>query len=164
MPIQITMPSLAAGAEEATLVRWLKAEGEPIRKGEAIAEVETDKATMEMEAEETGTLGRILVPSGSEGVAVNTPIALLLQQGESTDILRDGELPDTESSEDAAFSTPGPTTAPPIEASGAPATRQDKQAADQRRVRASPLARRLAEKYGVPLVNLRGSGPHGRIV
>src|SRR2546425_1049960 len=87
MPIEITMPSLAAGMTEGNLSRWLKAENEPVEKGEAIAEVETDKATMEIEAEDSGILARILVPSGSEGVPVNTPIALLLQRGESADVL-----------------------------------------------------------------------------
>jgi pyruvate dehydrogenase E2 component (dihydrolipoyllysine-residue acetyltransferase) len=176
MPVQIVMPSLAAGTTTAALRRWLKAEGEPVNKGEVIAEVETDKATMEMEAEETGVLGRILVRSGSEAVAVNTPIAILLQEGELPDtessedaaspaaptILREAELPDTESSEDAASPTASSTVAGVslVEASAPvpPAVPR------QRRVFASPLARRLARHYGVRLADLPGSGPNGRIV
>src|SRR5437899_2530386 len=122
MPIEITMPSLAAEMTEGTLARWLKAENEPVEKGEAIAEVETDKATMEIEAEDSGILARILVPSGSEGVPINTPIALMLKEGESADALppsgasglaatasAPADLPDTESPEDAG-------TAPPLTA------------------------------------------------
>ena len=159
MPTQIVLPSLAAGMEEATLARWRKSEGDPVEKGEVIAEIETDKATMEMEAEETGILGRILVPSGSQGVAVNTPIALLLRDGE--------ELPDTEASEDAAYppavpgTHPAETSAP---ASPAAVMAPEERAASQRRPRASPLARRLAREYGVSLSQLQGSGPRGRIV
>src|SRR5437870_12831456 len=114
MPIEITMPSLAAEMTEGTLARWLKAENEPVEKGEAIAEVETDKATMEIEAEDSGILARIPIPSGSDGVPVNTPIALMLKEGEPADVLLQSpvtgsaamtsgptELPDTESTEDA---------------------------------------------------------------
>ncbi len=176
MPVQIVMPSLAAGTTTAVLRRWLKAEGEPVNQGEVIAEVETDKATMEMEAEETGVLGRILVPSGSEAVAVNTPIAILLQEGELPDtessedttspaaptILSEAELPDTESSEDAASPAAFSAVA---EASLAEASARVPPAAPrQRRLFASPLARRLARRYGVRLADVRGSGPNGRIV
>jgi len=168
MPIEITMPSLAAGMTEGNLSRWLKAENEPVEKGEAIAEVETDKATMEIEAEDSGILARILVPSGSEGVPVNTPIALLLQRGESADVLLQSpvtgsaamtsgptELPDTESTEDAG--TVPPLTAERVE----PGPMASANAA---RLHASPLARRLAVEYGVALASLEGSGPGGRIV
>jgi pyruvate dehydrogenase E2 component (dihydrolipoamide acetyltransferase) len=172
MPVQIVMPALAAGMTKAALKRWLKAEGEPVSKGEVIAEVETETATAAMEAEETGVLARILVPSGSEGVAVNTPIALLLEEGELPDteasedttssasqtILREAELPDTEGSEDKA---PAATKEPEIVEASA---RVPPSVPRQRRVFASPLARRLAKRYGVRLADLRGSGPHGRIV
>src|SRR5438128_6262621 len=168
MPIEITMPSLAAGMTEANLTRWLKAENEPLEKGEAIAEVETDKAVIEIQAEDSGILARILVPSGSEGVPVNTPIALVLKEGESADAVPPSgasgvaamasappELPDTESSEDAGrvpplttrTLAPGPTAV-----------------TDGKRPQASPLARRLASEYGVTLAGLQGSGPGGRIV
>ncbi|MCS6781392.1 MAG: pyruvate dehydrogenase complex dihydrolipoamide acetyltransferase, partial [Geminicoccaceae bacterium] len=82
MPTPILMPALSPTMTEGNLARWLKKEGEPVRSGEVIAEIETDKATMEVEAVEEGVLGKILVPAGTEGVKVNTPIALLLEEGE----------------------------------------------------------------------------------
>lgn len=156
MASDIVMPVLAAGMEEATLVRWLKAEGDAIAVGDVIAEVETDKATMEMEAEAAGILGRILVGDGSEGVPVHTPIAVLLADGESADA-----LPATTAAESAAPEAAAPPPAAPKPAVPQPTVPQ---AAAGGRVLASPLARRLAAAKGVALAALTGSGPHGRIV
>jgi len=151
MPKEILMPSLSAGMEEGTLARWLKAEGDAVAAGEIIAEIETDKATMEMEAAEAGILGRLLVPAGTNGVPVNTPIAILLQPGESL------------------AEAPAPTpAAPPAQpaASEAPKPAVATQAADELPPRhlASPLARRLAAESAIDLAALTGSGPRGRIV
>ncbi|MBB3931805.1 pyruvate dehydrogenase E2 component (dihydrolipoamide acetyltransferase) [Kaistia hirudinis] len=145
------MPSLSAGMEEGTLARWLKAEGDAVAAGEIIAEIETDKATMEMEAAEAGILGRLLVPAGTNGVPVNAPIAILLQPGESL------------------AEAPAPTpAAPPAQpaASEAPKPAVATQAADELPPRhlASPLARRLAAESDIDLAALTGSGPRGRIV
>ncbi|MFC0287278.1 pyruvate dehydrogenase complex dihydrolipoamide acetyltransferase [Kaistia hirudinis] len=151
MPKEILMPSLSAGMEEGTLARWLKAEGDAVAAGEIIAEIETDKATMEMEAAEAGILGRLLVPAGTNGVPVNAPIAILLQPGESL------------------AEAPAPTpAAPPAQpaASEAPKPAVATQAADELPPRhlASPLARRLAAESDIDLAALTGSGPRGRIV
>jgi pyruvate dehydrogenase E1 component beta subunit len=83
MPIEILMPALSPTMEEGTLSKWVKKEGDAVKSGDVIAEIETDKATMEVEAVDEGTIGKILVPAGSENVKVNTPIAVLLQEGES---------------------------------------------------------------------------------
>ncbi|MBN9016437.1 MAG: pyruvate dehydrogenase complex dihydrolipoamide acetyltransferase [Rhizobiales bacterium] len=151
MPKEILMPSLSAGMEEGTLARWLKAEGDAVTAGEIIAEIETDKATMEMEAAEAGTLGRLLVPDGTNGVAVNTPIAILLQPGES---LAEAPAP-TPAAPPAQLATPAdlkPAVAIPAAADVPP------------RHLASPLARRLAAENAIDLAALTGSGPRGRIV
>ncbi|MCX5515841.1 pyruvate dehydrogenase complex dihydrolipoamide acetyltransferase [Kaistia algarum] len=151
MPKEILMPSLSAGMEEGTLARWLKAEGDAVAAGEIIAEIETDKATMEMEAAEAGILGRLLVAAGTNGVPVNAPIAILLQPGESL-----AEAP-----------TPAPAAPPAQPATpAAPKPAVATRAADDVSPRhlASPLARRLAAESNVDLASLTGSGPRGRIV
>lgn len=152
MPLEIVMPSLAAGMTEGTLTRWLKGEGDAVAKGEAIAEVETDKATLEMEAEETGILGRILVPAGPGAVAVNTPLAVLFKAGEAVDTAAPAIAP-------APTPAPAPATLP---SASQPAVLGG--TAPGHRVPASPLARRLAAQYGVSLTGLHGSGPSGRVV
>ncbi|KAB8124949.1 pyruvate dehydrogenase complex dihydrolipoamide acetyltransferase [Komagataeibacter medellinensis] len=157
MPINILMPALSPTMKEGTLARWLKAEGDAIAAGDVIAEIETDKATMEVEAVDEGVLGRILIGEGTDGIAVNTPIAILVAEGES--------VPDAPAA---------PTTAPamaapaPVPAQAAP-TQQAPAAsaapmAKGARVFASPLARRIAAQTGIDLATLRGSGPNGRIV
>lgn len=153
MPKEILMPSLSAGMEEGTLARWLKAEGDAVAAGEIIAEIETDKATMEMEAVEAGTLGRLLVPAGTSGVPVNTPIAILLQPGET---LADAPAP-------AHVTTPVQAPAP---ADPKPTKTDSHQPAGEMPPRhlASPLARRLAAESDIDLASLTGSGPRGRIV
>ena len=152
MPISILMPALSPTMTEGTLSKWLKREGDEVSAGDVIAEIETDKATMEIEAADEGVLGRILVEGGTEGVAVNTPIAVLLEEGED-----ETAIPDT-----AAAPVPAPKPAP------APApktpTRPAAPKAAGGRVIASPLARRLAQQAGIDLIQVNGSGPHGRIV
>lgn len=154
MSINILMPALSPTMKEGKLARWLKTEGDTIASGDVIAEIETDKATMEVEAVDEGVLGRILTPEGTEGIAVNTPIAILVAEGES--------VPDIS----AASATPpaaqapvvAPAPAPAVVPSAAPA------ASSGKRVFASPLARRIAAQKGVDLSTLKGSGPNGRIV
>src|SRR3954466_15979070 len=90
MPIQVLMPALSPTMEKGNLAKWLKKEGETIKSGDVIAEIETDKATMEVEATDEGTLGKILVPEGTTDVAVNTPIAMILAEGEDAGALKDG--------------------------------------------------------------------------
>ena len=162
MPIQILMPALSPTMTEGTLAQWLKKEGDAVSSGEVIAEIETDKATMEVEAVDEGTLGRILVLEGTEGVAVNTPIALLLEDGEdqaALDTVPAGQAPAAEPAAppaEEAAAPPEPAEAAPA---GAAAGRVDGQ-----RIFASPLARRLATEAGLDLAAVTGSGPHGRIV
>ncbi|WP_028241008.1 pyruvate dehydrogenase complex dihydrolipoamide acetyltransferase [Stutzerimonas azotifigens] len=177
MASEILMPSLAAGMEQATLVRWLKQEGDPVSQGEVIAEIETDKAVMEMEAQADGSLGRILVPAGSEEVRVGTPIAILLGAGEDASGLAShsaaGQAVRPDATEAPAVPTPEPDpTAPasaqlnePLTQAPAPAPmRAAAQDDEGERLFASPLARRMAWQQGVDLAGINGSGPHGRIV
>ncbi len=153
MPIQILMPALSPTMTEGTLARWLKAEGDSVEPGDIVAEVETDKATMEIETVEEGVLGRILIAEGTEGVAINTPIAVLVGEGEDAG---------------AAVSAAPPVAPPPAAASGPPvadaAAPKPVAAKPEGRIFASPLARRMAAQAGVDLSTLSGSGPHGRIV
>lgn len=153
MPIDVVLPALSAGMEEAVIARWLKAEGDAVRKGDLIAEVETDKATMELEAGEDGCIGRILVTDGARA-AVNQVIAVLLREGENASI-----LPFSASAvETVAFVPVQPTQAGASVSAGP-------QAKDNAvRHKASPLARRLAAERGISLATLSGSGPKGRIV
>ena len=155
MPIEILMPALSPTMEEGTLAKWLVKEGDRVKSGDIIAEIETDKATMEFEAVDDGVIGKIVIPAGTEGVKVNAPIAVLLADGET-----------------AADAAPAPAkaTAPtataasaPAQAAASPAPAAPK-AADGTRVFASPLARRIAADKGIDLSKIQGSGPHGRIV
>lgn len=160
MATNILMPALSPTMTEGTLARWLKKEGDAIKAGDVIAEIETDKATMEVEAVDEGVLGKILVADGTEGVAVNAPIAIMIEAGEA--------LPtDAPKVTVAATPKPGPS-APAAEAAAivaAPApVAQPAVAATGDRVVASPLARRMAQQAGVDLAGLKGSGPNGRIV
>ncbi|SFM27383.1 pyruvate dehydrogenase complex dihydrolipoamide acetyltransferase [Shimia aestuarii] len=157
MPIEILMPALSPTMEEGTLAKWLVKEGDTVASGDIIAEIETDKATMEFEAVDEGVVGRILVPEGSEGVKVNTAIAMLLEDGEDADDL---EISSSTTSASAATpevaATPQALLTPPAPK----ATRTDSGA----RVFASPLARRIAAEKGIDLTAISGSGPRGRIV
>ncbi|MGJ8584900.1 MAG: pyruvate dehydrogenase complex dihydrolipoamide acetyltransferase [Marinosulfonomonas sp.] len=157
MPIEILMPALSPTMEEGTLAKWLVKEGDTISSGDLIAEIETDKATMEFEAVDEGTVGKILVAEGTEGVAVNTAIAVLLEDGETADDI--GSTPATPAAAPAAAAAE-PAAAIPA-AAPAPAAPQ---ATDGKRIFASPLARRIAADKGLDLSQLTGSGPHGRIV
>ncbi len=169
MPITITMPALSPTMTEGNLSRWLKKEGEKVAPGDVIAEIETDKATMEVEATDEGILAKILVPEGSEGVAVNTPIAVLLEEGEDASALEAvTAAPAPASAPSPAAETPAaperaPGTAAPSPAPTATST-PAAPAAEGERIFASPLARRMAAQAGIDLRGVPGSGPHGRIV
>jgi len=154
MPIEILMPALSPTMTEGNLATWMVKEGDTVQSGDVLCEIETDKATMEVEAVEEGVVGKILVPGGSEGVAVNTVIALLLEEGEDAKALKD-YTPTPISSTVAA--------AAPIAAS-APIPQAVAVAQTGDRVFASPLARRMAADKGLDLASLKGSGPRGRIV
>jgi pyruvate dehydrogenase E2 component (dihydrolipoamide acetyltransferase) len=160
MTIQVLMPALSPTMTEGKLAKWLKREGEAIASGDVIAEIETDKATMEVEAVDEGVLGKILVPEGSEGVAVNAPIAILLTEGEDASALAQAQ---TAPAAPAPGTPAGVAPAPAGAATPAP-TAQPVARADGQRIFASPLARRLAAEGGLDLAGVTGSGPHGRIV
>ncbi|MEO1538927.1 MAG: pyruvate dehydrogenase complex dihydrolipoamide acetyltransferase [Pseudomonadota bacterium] len=161
MPINILMPALSPTMEEGTLAKWNVKEGDDVASGDVIAEIETDKATMEFEAVDEGTIGKILVAEGTEGVKVNDLIAVLLEDGESMDDA-------AAAPEAAASAAPPPSAESPAAASPAAApvaTAPAAPAAPQgARVFASPLARRIAKEKGLDLASVKGSGPHGRIV
>jgi len=162
MPTKILMPALSPTMTEGTLAKWLKNEGDTIESGDVIAEIETDKATMEVEAVDEGTLGKIVVPGGTEGVAVNSVIAVLLDEGEDASALEDVST--------AAAPTPKPaesTPEPAPPAASAPAATPaptSPPAKSGGRVFASPLARRIAADNGLDLSAIGGTGPHGRVV
>ena len=164
MPIEILMPALSPTMEEGTLAKWLVKEGDKVSSGDIIAEIETDKATMEFEAVDEGTIGRIVVSEGSEGVKVNALIAILLEDGENASEMVLSSASADDAGDKAAVTavsaepaTPNPTSST-IPAPAAPAT------SDGTRIFASPLARRIAADKGLDLSALSGSGPHGRIV
>ena len=155
MPTEILMPALSPTMEEGTLSKWLVKEGDTVQSGDLLAEIETDKATMEFEAVDEGVIGKILVPEGTEGVKVNTAIAIIGEAGEDMSAAPAAAAAPAE----AAPAAPAPAAAPA--ASPAPAAAK---AADGTRVFASPLARRIAKDKGLDLAQVTGSGPHGRIV
>jgi pyruvate dehydrogenase E2 component (dihydrolipoamide acetyltransferase) len=166
MPIKILMPALSPTMTEGNLASWLKQEGDTIAPGDIIAEIETDKATMEVEAVDEGKLGRIIVAAGTEGVAVNEVIGLLLEEGEDESAL---DKVDT-GSNGAAAPAPEPKAAPKAEATPEPkaapasASGNGSDSGKGERIFASPLAKRMAEKAGLDLAALAGSGPRGRII
>jgi pyruvate dehydrogenase E2 component (dihydrolipoamide acetyltransferase) len=159
MPINVTMPALSPTMTEGNLAKWLKKEGDTVSAGDVIAEIETDKATMEVEAVDEGILGKIVVPAGTEGVAVNSVIAVLLEEGEDSASIT---LPAAGAKPAPAAAAPAPqeTKATPAPAAAAPV----QSAASGNRIFASPLAKRIAGEKGVDLSGIKGSGPHGRIV
>lgn len=160
MPIEVLMPALSPTMEEGTLAKWLVKEGDTIQSGDLIAEIETDKATMEFEAVDEGVVGKILIAEGSEGVKVNTAIAVLLEDGESVDDIGASAAP-------AAPAAAAAEVAPLAAETAAPATTPapaSPAAADGSRIFASPLARRIAADKGLDLGGIVGSGPRGRIV
>jgi pyruvate dehydrogenase E2 component (dihydrolipoamide acetyltransferase) len=154
MPIEILMPALSPTMTEGRLARWLKKEGEAVKSGDVLAEIETDKATMEYEAADDGILGKILVEDGTSGVKVNQPIGLLLAEGEDPSALE----------KTAAPRPVAPAVAPAAAAAPAAVKAAAAPAPSGSRVFASPLAKRLAGDAGLNLDRVGGSGPHGRIV
>jgi pyruvate dehydrogenase E2 component (dihydrolipoamide acetyltransferase) len=171
MPINILMPALSPTMTEGNLAKWLKKEGDSVKSGDVIAEIETDKATMEVEAVDEGKIGKIVVPAGTEGVKVNDVIAVLLEEGESA---ADIKVTPASQPEPAARSVqpkqaeaPTPPAAPRPQqpaAEPAPSPAPKAPAQDGKRLFASPLARRIAQQQGLDLSRIAGSGPNGRIV
>ncbi|WP_018858805.1 pyruvate dehydrogenase complex dihydrolipoamide acetyltransferase [Rhizobium sp. 42MFCr.1] len=166
MPINITMPALSPTMEEGNLAKWLVKEGDTVKSGDIIAEIETDKATMEVEAVDEGTVAKIVVPAGTEGVKVNALIAVLAADGEDVSAAASGAgsaAPAPKAAEarkaEAAPAAPAPAAAAPVPAA-APAAAP----AGGNRTFSSPLARRLAKESGIDLSAISGSGPHGRVV
>jgi len=172
MPINILMPALSPTMEKGNLAKWLKKEGDAVKSGDVIAEIETDKATMEVEAVDDGTLAKILVPEGTQDVAVNDIIAVLAGEGE--DVKAAGAAakasPAPAPAQPAAAKEPVPAAKAPEPAptaaapKAAPATAAPQQVNGQTRIFSSPLARRLAKDAGIELGRINGTGPHGRIV
>ena len=160
MPTEILMPALSPTMEEGTLAKWLVKEGDTVSSGDLLAEIETDKATMEFEAVDEGTIGKILIAEGTEGVAVNTAIAVLLEDGESADGI--GSAPAAAAAPAPAAKSDDAPGAPVAAAPSAPAAAPV--ANNGTRIFASPLARRIAADKGLDLSQMAGSGPKGRIV
>jgi pyruvate dehydrogenase E2 component (dihydrolipoamide acetyltransferase) len=144
MPISLLMPALSPTMTEGTLARWLKKEGDPVESGDLLAEIETDKATMEFEAVDSGILGKILVPGGSSGVKVNSVIAFILEEGETLDAL-DQEITILPEKEEL-----------PVE--------KVEIIPEKDRIFASPLAKKIAQDSDIDLSKLEGTGPYGRII
>ena len=167
MSIELKMPALSPTMEEGTLAKWLVKEGDTVSSGDILAEIETDKATMEFEAVDEGTVAKILVAEGSDGVKVGTPIAILAGEGESVEAPAAKPAP---KAEEPKKEEPKAEPAPPAKGGGETPAAPPKPAAPAPkadtgdRIKASPLARRLAEAQGIDLSALKGSGPGGRIV
>jgi pyruvate dehydrogenase E2 component (dihydrolipoamide acetyltransferase) len=168
MPINILMPALSPTMEKGNLAKWLKKEGDAVKSGDVIAEIETDKATMEVEAVDEGTLARIVVPEGTADVPVNQVIAVLAGDGEDVKAAASGAgaaaAPKPAEQKPApAVAAPAPQAAPkPVAPSAAPQAASAPQGGN--RVFASPLARRLAKEAGIDISRIQGSGPHGRVI
>jgi len=165
MPHKILMPALSPTMTEGKLSKWLKKEGDKVKAGQVIAEIETDKATMEVEAVDEGTLGKIYVPAGTDNVKVNELIAVLLEEGEDLSALDVKAAPQAKSAVPPVIPPYAGTHAAnaviPAQAGTQPAASA---ANKEGRVLASPLAKRLAKEKGIDLSRVQGSGPHGRIV
>ncbi len=177
MPTNILMPALSTTMEKGNLARWLKKEGDKIKSGDVIAEIETDKATMEYEAVDEGTLAKIVVPEGTQDVAVNAVIAVLAGEGEDVKAAASSatappkpaakpapsassfETPAARASQDEAKRSPDPE-----EGAKAPVSKGVGGRAASNRIFSSPLARRLAKDAGLDLTRVQGSGPHGRVI
>lgn len=166
MTIEIFMPALSPTMEVGTLAAWLVKEGDPIESGDVIAEIETDKATMEVESIDDGVMGKILVAEGAEDIPVGTPIAVMLEDGEDA-----GDIGEVSAAPEPALA---PAPAAPAEVAPAPQPAQPAPAPmpaiaapaanGDARIKASPLARRIAEQSGIDLSAIAGSGPGGRII
>jgi pyruvate dehydrogenase E2 component (dihydrolipoamide acetyltransferase) len=177
MPINILMPALSPTMEKGNLAKWLKKEGDKVKSGDVIAEIETDKATMEVEAVDEGTIAKILVPEGTQDVAVNDVIAVMAGDGEDVKAAGAGAAsarPAPKPIEAApplapAARAPAAVTAPaprpaPMAAPAAQAVSPAPQTNGHGRIFSSPLARRLAKEAGIELARIVGSGPHGRVI
>jgi pyruvate dehydrogenase E2 component (dihydrolipoamide acetyltransferase) len=159
MPIEILMPALSPTMTEGNIAKWLKKEGDEVHSGDVLAEIETDKATMEVEAVDDGKIGKILVPEGAQGIKVNAPIALLLGEDEDASALEKFAATIVKPAPTAPAPSPdsaelAPAVSPSVEGRGN----------GDGRIFASPLARRMAQQAGLDLAAIRGSGPQGRIV
>jgi len=170
MPIEIRMPALSPTMTEGNLARWLKKEGDEVHSGDVIAEIETDKATMEYEAADEGRIGKIIVPEGAQGIKVNQPIALLLEEGEDPAALEKFAAAAPSGNAAAPAATPAapptavspktePPPAPTTQSAAVPVSAPAPAQLNGGRVFASPLARRMAQQAGLDLTALRGSGP-----
>jgi pyruvate dehydrogenase E2 component (dihydrolipoamide acetyltransferase) len=178
MPINILMPALSPTMEKGNLAKWLKKEGDKVKSGDVIAEIETDKATMEVEAVDEGTIAKILVPEGTQDVAVNDVIAVLAGDGEDVKAAGAGAASAPPKAAAAAEApapakpapAPAPAAAPAAKAAAPAAAAPAPQAASAPRTNghartfSSPLARRLARESGIELARINGSGPHGRVI
>jgi pyruvate dehydrogenase E2 component (dihydrolipoamide acetyltransferase) len=164
MPVQVLMPALSPTMEKGKLAKWLKKEGDKVKSGDVLAEIETDKATMEIEAIDEGTLGKIFVAEGTDDVLVNTPLAVILGEGEKASDIATAKLPPP-----AAVAATSPVkgaekkATPPLPSSS-PLAGEGARSAGGGRVFASPLAKRMAKEKGIDLASISGSGPHGRVV
>ncbi|WP_395662657.1 pyruvate dehydrogenase complex dihydrolipoamide acetyltransferase [Aestuariivirga sp.] len=156
MPVNVLMPALSPTMEKGKLAKWLKKEGDAVKSGDILAEIETDKASMEVEAVDEGILGKLLIAAGTEDVLVNTPIAVILGEGEK---MGDAPAPAAPKPVPVAQKPAAPASAPAAAAAAVAAVKPE-----GARVFASPLARRMAKQKGVDIATLLGSGPHGRIV
>ena len=176
MPIELKMPALSPTMEEGTLAKWLVKEGDEVKSGDILAEIETDKATMEFEAVDEGTVAKILVAEGTDGVKVGAPIAILAAEGEDASAAASAApkadtappAPPKAPAEPKPDQTPKAPLAPAAvetpPAPSAPASRSPQPSPEGERVKASPLAKRLAQAQNIDLSTLQGSGPRGRIV
>lgn len=170
MPVKILMPALSPTMEHGNLAKWIKKEGDTVSAGEVIAEIETDKATMEVEAVDEGVLGKIVVQEGAQEVAVNSLIAVLLEEGEDASAIDDfvaknsAPAPAPAAKQPEAESKPAPAAAPMPSAPPAKAEQKIVKPGPAGRIFASPLARRIASNEGISLSSIVGTGPHGRIV
>ena len=163
MPIEILMPALSPTMTEGNVTKWLKKEGDEVHSGDVLAEIETDKATMEFEAVDDGRLGKILVPEGAQGIKVNQPIAVLLGEGEDASAL--DKWP--KSRPRHPWQRPASPSRAPAGGrarAGRPSRRPGEGGNGKGRIFASPLARRMAQQAGLDLAAITGSGPQGRIV
>jgi pyruvate dehydrogenase E2 component (dihydrolipoamide acetyltransferase) len=165
MSVNILMPALSPTMEKGNLAKWVKKEGDKVKAGDVIAEIETDKATMEVEAVDEGTLGKIVVPEGTPDVPVNQVIAVLLEEGEDKAALSQAKPASKPAPVAAPPKAPAVSTAPaPVQQAPAPKSQAATNGKGPGGVFASPLARRLAKNAGIELSRVQGSGPHGRIV
>ena len=162
MPIELKMPALSPTMEEGTLAKWLVKEGDEVSSGDILAEIETDKATMEFEAVDEGKIAKILVPEGTDGVKVGAPIAILAAEGEDVKAAASAAPKAEAKAEPKAEAKPEPKAEQPKADETPKAAPQPTKAGE--RIKASPLARRIAEDKGIDLSAVQGSGPGGRIV